>query len=224
MLTTLIFDAYGTLISTGTTSMDALHKILLHNGRGDIAKQDFYTRWKHFHRQHMDAAHPFVTEDTLLIRDLEQLYLEFGIQGKPEQDVQFIRDVLGHRTAFPETREVLRTLCQHFTVCIGSTTDTQPLLEDMARNDLQVHHIFTSEMLQAYKPEKIFYQQILHALGIAPEGALFIGDTLLDDVLGTQSAGIQSCWVNRKQLSPGNVHPDYIISDLNGLYHILPIQ
>lgn len=222
MLTTLIFDAYGTLISTGTTSMDALHRILLHNGRSDIPKQDFYARWKYYHRLHMDAAHPFVVEDVLLVRDLEALYREFDIQGTPEKDVQFIREILGNRTAFPETKSVLDALRQRFTLCIGSTTDTQPLLKDMERNDLQVHHIFTSEMLRAYKPEPVFYQQILQSLHIAPEEALFIGDTLLDDVLGPQRAGLRSCWVNRKQQSAGDVHPDYIISDLRGLYDLFP--
>ena len=41
----IIFDAYGTLISTGTGSLDAVKKILALQDK-DIDPQEFYKEWK----------------------------------------------------------------------------------------------------------------------------------------------------------------------------------
>ncbi len=41
----IIFDAYGTLISTGTGSVDAVKKILELQDK-DINPQEFYKEWK----------------------------------------------------------------------------------------------------------------------------------------------------------------------------------
>jgi FMN phosphatase YigB (HAD superfamily) len=65
---------------------------------------------------------------------------------------------LGRRRAFPETNETLEHLNKRYLVCIGSTTDTSPLIRDLENNHITVHHVFTSESLQAYKPQRIFYE------------------------------------------------------------------
>lgn len=44
MIKTIIFDAYGTLVSTGTGSIDAVKKILSINNRLDIDPEYFYAR------------------------------------------------------------------------------------------------------------------------------------------------------------------------------------
>ena len=107
------------------------------------------------------------------------------------------------------------------TVCIGSTTDTEPLMRDLTRNGITVDHVFTSEDLQAYKPRKAFYEKILAALDLRPEEVLFVGDSLTDDVYGPRQAGMQTCWVNRKgQPMPERV-PDFVVTDLNGVPAIL---
>ena len=218
----ILFDGYGTLISTGKGSVQAAESILRNVGRQDMDPAAFYARWKQYHRQHMDGLKDFVTEEEIFRMDLRALYREFAIQGDPDIHVQPMLDTLGNRTAFPESREVLERLASRYTLCIASTTDTAPLLRDMERNDLRVHRIFTSQSLRAYKPQPIFYQTILRELALKPEEVLFVGDSLTDDVQGPRAVGIPTCWVNRKGgETPPQIHPDHVVCDLRELLNFL---
>lgn len=72
----IIFDVYGTLISTGTGSLDAVKKILALQDK-DISPEEFYKEWKKQHRIHMDNANAklFINEEAIFKLDLEQLYM-----------------------------------------------------------------------------------------------------------------------------------------------------
>lgn len=216
MLKAILFDAYGTLISTGNGSVQAVQTILQNAGRTDLDPKAFYARWKQYHRQHMDELKAFVTEEELFRRDLQALYIEYGISGDPYGEVQPMLDTLGRRTAFPETRQVLERLSERYRVCIASTSDTAPLLQDVQRNGLTVHRIFTSEELRVYKPQPAFYRSILSQLKLSPEETLFVGDSPVDDVQGPQDIGIPACWLNRKGAEkPAHLFPAHIASDLH---------
>ena len=76
MIKAVVFDAYGTLISTGTGSLDAAQKILDLHGSVITAKA-FYADWKKYHRQHMDSLTQFVPEETIFLWDLERLYTQY---------------------------------------------------------------------------------------------------------------------------------------------------
>ena len=220
MIKAVVFDVYGTLISTGTGSVDAARKILDLHGSAIPAK-DFYADWKKYHRAHMDGLTHFVTEETIFRWDLERLYEQYGLPGNAAEDVHLMLDTLGNRTAFPESREVVERLRRSVTVCIGSTTDTEPLMRDLERAGIAVDHIFTSEGLQVYKPQKAFYETILAALSLPPEAVLFVGDSLTDDVFGPARAGMKTCWVNRKGQPAPTPPPDYTVEDLTGVPAIL---
>ncbi len=216
MIKAVVFDAYGTLISTGTGSLDATKKIL---GLYDspISAKAFYGDWKKYHRAHIDGLSRFVPEETIFRWDLEKLYRQYGMPGNAAEDVRIMLDTLGNRTAFPESKKVVERLKPAVTVCIGSTTDTEPLLRDLDRAGITVDHIFTSEDLQVYKPQKAFYEKILAALTLLPEEVLFVGDSLTDDVFGPRQAGMKTCWVNRKGQPAPVPLPDYEVADLTGV-------
>ena len=220
MIKAVVFDAYGTLISTGTGSLDAAQKILDLHGSVITAKA-FYADWKKYHRQHMDSLTQFVPEETIFSWDLERLYTQYGLAGNAAQDVRIMLDTLGNRTAFPESRGVVERLKRAYTVCIGSTTDTEPLMRDLNRSGIVVDHIFTSEGLQVYKPQKVFYERILTELSLLPQEVLFVGDSLTDDIFGPKQVGMKTCWVNRKGPAAPVPPPDYVVPDLTGLPVIL---
>lgn len=217
----LILDGYGTLFFTGTSSVDAAGRILAKRGRFDLDAGRFYARWKQVHRQHLEAPCAFETEEVLYHRDLQSLYAEYAIEGDPDEDVQIMLDVLGNRTAYPEAKEVLEKLSHRITLCIGSTSDTAPLLQDLKRSGLPVTRVFTSEGLRVYKPHRCFYRGILKQLGVDPSQALFAGDSLRDDVFGPQRVGMQACWVNRKGEQAKDAAPDFEVRDLRGLPELL---
>ena len=220
MVKAVVFDAYGTLISTGTGSLDAAQKILtLH--QVPMSAKTFYADWKKYHRQHIDSLTQFVPEETIFLWDLEKLYGQYGLSGNAAEDVRIMLDTLGNRIAFPESKGVVEQLKRAYTVCIGSTTDTEPLMRDLNRSGIVADHVFTSEELQVYKPQKAFYEKILAALSLQPEEVLFVGDSLNDDVSGPKQVGMKTCWVNRKGQEMPTPPPDYVVTDLTGLPVIL---
>lgn len=222
----LIFDAYGTLLSTGTGSLDATEKILALQDK-KISVTEFYAEWKKLHRKHLDESNAgqFVVEAEIFAKDLKCLYEQYQISRPYEQDVQIMLDSLTGRNAFPEVIESIANLRKSYRVVIGSTTDTEPLLKNMRANHLEVDGVYTSEMIGKYKPAKAFYEYILEHEKCTPDEAIFVGDSLVDDVAGPQSVGITTILVDRKMkfdLSCENkVKPDYVVNSIAEIQGII---
>ena len=141
----IIFDAYGTLISTGTGSVDAVKKILALQDK-DIDPREFYKEWKKLHRINMDNANAnlFVNEETIFMCDLKQLYLKYNICREAGSDVNIMLDTLGKRKCFDETLLSIENLRKKYKVVIVSTTDNNPLDQDLEINVFIVDEIYTS--------------------------------------------------------------------------------
>ena len=99
MITTLFFDAYGTLISTGHGSVNAAAKILRAAG-SNLDPAAFYARWKMFHKLHMRG--PFRREEELFRMYLSALYDECGIDRNAAEDVSPMLESLYGRKAFED--------------------------------------------------------------------------------------------------------------------------
>lgn len=217
----LIFDAYGTLISTGTGSLAAVKKILALQPQTVDAEQ-FYRDWKKYHRIGIDRCNDtnFVPEREIFINDLKQLYMQYHIDRPYGQDVEYMLSSLYGRKLFAETKEAIMRLREQYRVVIGSTTDTEPLLENLRSNGLQVDAVYTSEMIRKYKPATEFYQYILQQENCDACDAVFIGDSLKDDIYGPQAIGMTTVLIDRTQKfdqTKEQIKPDYVISDLSGL-------
>lgn len=196
----IIFDAYGTLISTGTGSLDATKKILDLQDK-KINPEKFYTKWKRFHRINMDASNrgAFLNEEAIFALDLKQLYAEYDIERDPKIDVQIMLNTLGKRWCFEETIAALKEVKNMYRVVIGSTTDTNPLYMDLERNGISVDAVYTSEMIGKYKPDPDFYRYILEKEKCKADSAVFVGDSYIDDVYGPGLVGIKSILIDRKR-------------------------
>lgn len=219
----LIFDAYGTLISTGKGSLAAAEKILSLSQSHHIHDEAFYAQWKKLHRRNIDKANEsgFITECDIFAEDLAELYRMYGIDRPYADDVKVMLASLYGRKLFSETAGVISVLREKYRVVIGSTTDTQPLLDNLRETGLGVDSVYTSESLGVYKPARKFYLSILKAESCSPEDAVFIGDSLTDDVLGPKSCGIPAVHIDRKGKGEAVGIADYCFTDLNGLLTIL---
>jgi len=216
----LIFDAYGTLFSTGTGSIDAVKKILELQDK-TISPSDFYADWKRYHRAHINECNAgiFLSEQDIFAKDLKMLYEQYDIIRPWERDVEIMLESLVGRWLFAEVSGTIAELRKRYRVVIGSTTDTAPLLINMQENYFAVDEVYTSEQIGKYKPAKEFYEYILQSENCRVDEAVFIGDSLVDDVWGPQKVGMTTVLVDRKnQYKQGDsVKPDFIVSDLSGM-------
>ena len=163
----LIFDVYGTLISTGNGSIEAVRKILALQDK-EIDAKEFYSVWKRFHRLHMDKANEgnFVTEEEIFVQDLKRLYEDYGIGRDYNSDVKFMLDSLVGRVTFEDSKETLNKL---------------------------------------------------------RENAVFIGDSLVDDVYGPRQAGLKTVLIDRAKKydkDKSEIVPDYVVDDLRNLIEL----
>lgn len=224
MIKNIIFDAYGTLISTGDGSVKAAQAIFHRHAPLSDAK-DIYREWKQYHRHHIDTLTGFITEKEIFIRDLAKLYDRYHISSCAASDVEPMIASQYGRDLFPETRDVIHDLSSSYHIAIGSTTDSEPLAYNLSRAELHVSQVFTSESLRVYKPKKEFYEAILVRMGWKPHETLFVGDSLTDDVIGPKSVGMKAILLDRKGGFSGqktNPAPDAVIQNLAQLKDIIP--
>lgn len=218
----IIFDVYGTLISTGNGSVTAAGKILK-KINVDMDAKVFYKKWKEFHKQQMNEMTEFITEEVVFENDLKMLYDFYNLKGNYKEDVKIMLDTLDKRKVFEETNNVLENLRKDYKIYLGSTTDTEPLMVNIKNNNIKVDGIYTSESLREYKPKKEFYEKILNDINLEAEDVVFVGDSLMEDVKGPQSVGIYSVLLDRKEKYSKSEKSiaNAVISDLTGLYDIM---
>lgn len=219
----IIFDVYGTLISTGTGSADAVAVIFSKYDVTDSA-EDIYKHWKELHKLHMRQAGGFLTEKDIFVEDLKQLFLEYKINGDAESEVKPMLDSLLHRKLFADVETVMEALLNTHHVAIGSTTDNDPLMENIENTILKkVPQIFTSELLRVYKPDEKFYKEILNRTGWKAEECLFVGDSIEEDILGPQKAGMKTVFINRKGITDWGIlsSADFVITSMEELLNVL---
>ncbi len=202
-VTTIAFDAYGTLFDTAEGSIQATRRILRNNG-SELDPSVVYASWKAVHKEIVAALTSFKTEAEIFVEGLSRVLEMHGIAGDPGADVQFLLDTLGVRELFWDVIPCFAELRARFDLVIASNTDSRPLLENLRRSGLAVDGWFTSESLGVYKPDPKFYNRMLAELRKRPEEVVFVGDTLESDALAPAECGIRSVWLNRNnQLSPG---------------------
>lgn len=87
--------------------------------------------------------------------------------------------------------------------------------------------VFHPELISAAvgirKPDVRLFQQVLTAWGATPESVVMVGDTLGEDILGAQRAGLRSIWFTADADTPANrtwrttLLPDAATDDLRRL-------
>ncbi|MBQ5319109.1 MAG: HAD family hydrolase [Oscillospiraceae bacterium] len=214
MIKAILFDVYGTLISTGSGSVDAARRILEKNN-SDIDPNEFYSHWKQLHKRNMRTG-AFISEREIFGMDLRELYEYYRISGDYLSDVKIMLDSLYNRNAFDETKAVLEKLSGKYTLIIASNTDTEPLMQNFEYNNLQFDKVFTSELLKCYKPDKQFYRRILDEIACSADEAVFVGDSGEEDVVAPKKVGMTAVWVDRKNKG-GNFGQDYTVGNLSEL-------
>ena len=89
--------------------------------------------------------------------------------------------------------------------------------------DRAVHAVLISGELGVAKPSKAIFDLALEQVGVTPEEAIHVGDSLESDVAGAQNSGITAVWLNRdgKRRDKRQPEPDHEITTLAELPGLL---
>ena len=126
----------------------------------------------------------------------------------------------------PAHAPLLNELAQRYRLALVSNFDHGPT----ARRVLSDHGVadcFHTTVISAEfgrrKPHVAIFAAALQGVGARADEALFIGDSVGDDVLGAHAAGVPVAWLNAKNapLPPGTRPPQHVITRLTELPSVL---
>jgi len=103
---------------------------------------------------------------------------------------------------------------------VTSGPEYQRLKLELTGLDKYFDIIVTREDVKAIKPEPKIFLHALERLGVEPGEALYVGDSLSQDVYGAKHVGMTAVWINRDG-SDGYHMADYEIRTLHELRKIL---
>jgi HAD superfamily hydrolase (TIGR01549 family) len=135
---------------------------------------------------------------------------------------------LASMTVLPEGHAaVLRELGSRYGLGLVSNFDHAPT----ARRVLANHGIagffdviVISDEFGRRKPHPAIFEAALHGMGARADQALFVGDSVSDDVIGAHNAQLAMVWLNAngEPLPPGTPAPQHVITQLGDLLPLLP--
>jgi len=138
----------------------------------------------------------------------------------------FTRPLLARGKVYPEAPAALRTLRDRgYRLALVSNTPWgtpdylwERQIERFGLADLIPVRLYSSGV-GFRKPDPRLFRLALGRLGVRPRQALFVGDSLRDDVAGAQGAGVWAALVRRRARPPGPTcaAPDLTIAGLDEL-------
>ena len=138
-------------------------------------------------------------------------------------------EIYSHRKVYPEMIETLAAF-QKAGIRMGiiSNTTNPGFMKDYEQSLLGLDPYFEfsiySSEVPYRKPHPSIFQLALARLKLDPSEVLFVGDNLNADVVGAQSVGMPTAWLNRSEKAlPPDVNPDYEIKTATELL-TLPAQ
>ncbi|WP_077324896.1 HAD family hydrolase [Virgibacillus siamensis] len=83
------------------------------------------------------------------------------------------------------------------------------------------NHIVISGSFGKGKPDTSIFEYAVGRLGLESNEVLMVGDNLRTDILGAVRSGIDSVWINRREMKADDVKPAYEIERLEELLPLL---
>ena len=231
-LKAVIFDVYNTLFRNDTSCWTDVFGDICRIQGLPISPEDLWARWKTFevrfrqirtNLEHPEESPTFKTYQVAWAEAFMDAFDSLGIRGDPAHAAKLSVDGMADREPYEDTLPFLEYVGRRWKRALLTNADTgfiQPLLQ---RHGLSFDAVVTSEMAGAYKPDQRVFRRVLREAGVSPEEALYVGDTLLDDVHGAKLAGMPAAWLNRNgaDRDPELLAPDYEVTGLNELMEVL---
>ncbi|MGB0062145.1 HAD family hydrolase [Candidatus Binatus sp.] len=154
-------------------------------------------------------------------RTLKRLEVDEGTAGPLAEDLRRIHMArVREVTKAPPARiDAMKKIARHHRVGLISNFDDSET-GHLIMHDTGIRDLFDPVIISAdtgyRKPNPLIFKIILDAMKLAPADVLFVGDTPLDDVLGSKSVGMHSAWIRMRgrEMPAGIPAPDIIIGDL----------
>jgi putative hydrolase of the HAD superfamily len=151
---------------------------------------------------------------------------ELGRQTAERLSLRHMAHLAGN-TEMPASHEaLLRALKPQVRIGLISNFDHGPTAREILRRH-GIEDLFDVTLISAEfgrrKPHPSIFEAALAALRVDRSQALYVGDTLTDDVYGAHGAGIDVAWISPDQagVAIDGAGPTFVIRELTDLPHLL---
>lgn len=212
----ITLDVFGTLFKYDTVLKEASEKII-DREHLEVSPQDFYQKWLEKSRAQEWDKQSYKKLSEWFLESLEETFAFFNHKGHVEKGVNINLSLIHQVKPYPDVESFLDAAHGPYKICLLTNIDNQELHKVLFNNKLQFDAIVTSEMAEAYKPNKKIFETALSFIDTPFEETFHIGDSFYHDVVGAKEAGIQAIWLNREGKEPSleGVQPDQTFSSLN---------
>ncbi|MEC0229552.1 HAD family hydrolase [Paenibacillus alba] len=190
-----------------------------------IEVTDLEALWGNFTAQHtaplkkLSEMAPEYQRETWFL-SLQQAGIEH-----PGLDVRLARMFAAERRKRPlvyaDTLEVLHVLRSSYSLVMmtnGSPDLQQEKIDSIPGLSDYFDHIIISGTFGVGKPDSSIFEHALKLLGLTPQEAIMIGDNLNTDILGAQSVGMSTVWINHHHAeAPADRKPTFEIRCISEL-------
>ena len=128
------------------------------------------------------------------------------------------------REGVPETLTALRAHGCHLGVVSNADDDQFAHMVKLGRLEPYFDSLLSSEQARSCKPDLAIFHEALRRADCAPEEALFVGDSLQQDVAGANRVGLQSVliWSDADREPPAGEHrPRHVIRHIPALLKLV---
>ena len=200
---TLTFDCYGTLIDWESGMVEGLRpltdQVKLELSRNQILEA--HAR----HESSQQRYTPAMRYDRLLAIVYKRLAEEWGVHVSTEDCEAYGRSVHDW-PAFPDSKDALRQLKDHFKLVILSNVDNSSFAASNAKLGVEFDAIYTAEDVGSYKPSDRNFDYMLEklaGLGIEKPNILHTAESMFHDHGPANRHGLASCWIYRRHQDEG---------------------
>ena len=230
----VLFDMFDTLMLVerhkdySSPSLQRMYKFL--SGHGvEVSFETFESAYNRSREELYAKADPNLEEPHFHTRIAQTLFI-LGYAASPESSLvaaasaEFCDEFMKYVTLDADLVIILSHLRERYKLgivsnfaipnCVARLLDREGLTNIFDT-------VIVSGAINKRKPAPEIFRQALDKLGVAPEEAVFVGDTLDADVLGAKAAGMRSVYVARRVEKEVSATPDIIIKSLSELPAVL---
>ncbi|CAH1192354.1 Phosphoglycolate phosphatase [Paenibacillus allorhizoplanae] len=138
---------------------------------------------------------------------------------------QFMEERRNRPYVYDDTFNVLEELRKDYKLLLmtnGAPDIQQEKIDSIPGLADYFDHIVISGTYGVGKPNPAIYRHALDLLSLSPSETVMIGDTLITDIQGAQSAGITNIWINRHHVPPTlPIQPTFEVHSLSEIPQLL---
>lgn len=199
-ISTIFFDADGTLLDFRKAELEALKRLMVHM-KIQGSPEDFINSYHRINDKiWLELEEGIITAEELKSERFRRVAREMNWEGDPAELSAFYLRALGEgHFTIEGAGELLESLKGKFRLVM--ITNGLTLVQEARFGSLGYDSIFDeiliSEKEGVAKPDVEIFRRAAERLGIElDDKVLMVGDSLTSDIAGGIAAGIRTCWFN----------------------------